>query len=517
MKLKIQKNHYILIYLSLWLLANLFFLTDYPFVHSDEPWLSGLSRSMMENSSLSSTEDFFDLYERNPHAIKILFHMVQIPVIKVLGYSIFSVRLISLLAGFFSLALFYNLLLQFYSGEKKQWISLITTVWVSLDIQFIYISHLARQEIILILILLSMLNLLASENMTPIKRGVLTGLLAGVAVGFHPNSFIIAWPIGLILLLEIIRGKRKWNEGIFFLLSAGCIAALFVGLSFHFNPDFINDYRTYGAPLGVLDSADIKLIKLPGFYSKLYHQISGTYHTANIRMQMIFFPIMLVTALIQKDKKAGIYSLIGFIAYNIALLIIGKYSQPSISFLLPFYYLSASVLIKHLISIKRNKAMRSVISIFIISTLIITITEINREKESYSDYLSQLQNHIPENSALLGGLCMDFVIPEGQLYDWRNLYYLRENKVDLEDYIRERNIQYIVVPEELSYIYKNRPYWNVLYGNIAHWYPQLLYFTENECSLVKEINSSYGIRIAAYRYSQPWYVRIYKVNQNESI
>jgi 4-amino-4-deoxy-L-arabinose transferase-like glycosyltransferase len=511
-KLKIQKNHFILIYLSLWLLANLFFLTDYPFVHSDEPWLSGLSRSMIENSSLSSTEDFFDLYERNPHAIKMLFHLIQIPAIKVLGYSIFSVRLLSLLAGAFSLFLFYRFILRLYQTDRRYCIALITTIWLSLDVQFIYISHIARQEIFLILILLGMLNILTDKKISGLNRGAYTGVLAGLAVGFHPNSVIIAWPIGLILIIEIIRGKRNWKEGISFIIAAGFICAFFIALSFHFNSDFIKDYGSYGAPLGVLDSPDMKIIKLPGFYSKLFHQISGTYHTANIRMQMILFPLILIIALLQKDKRVGIYSLTGFMGFNIGLLIIGKFSQPSICFLLPFYYLSASVLIKHLISGRRKRILRSFILLFLVSTLIITFTEINKEKESYQDYLSQIQNHIPEDSVLLGDLYMDFAIPEGQLYDWRNLHFLKENNLDLEEYIRERKIQYIVVPEELSYIYKNRPYWNVLYGNIAHWYPQLINFTKNDCSLVREINSSYGIRIAAYRYSKPWYVRIYKVD-----
>ncbi|MBF9015998.1 MULTISPECIES: glycosyltransferase family 39 protein [unclassified Oceanispirochaeta] len=516
MKLKIRKNHFILIYLSLWLFINLFFLTDYPFVHSDEPWLSGLSRSMIENSSLSSTEDFFDLYERNPHAIKLLFHLIQIPVIKTLGYSILSVRLISLLTGFLSLFLFYNLILKLYRFDNKHWVALFTTIWLSIDIQFVYISHLARQEIILIFILLSMLNLLSTENMPILKRGALTGLMAGLAVGFHPNSFIIAWPIGLFLILEIIRGKRKWTEGLSFLLAAGMIAALFIALSFHFNPDFIRDYSTYGEPLGVLDSPDMKIIKLPGFYSKLFHQISGTYHTPNIKMQMILFPLLLIISFLKKDKRIGNYSLIGFIGFNIGLLIIGKYSQPSISFLLPFYYLSASVLIHFLISGKKKRFLRALLIILLTATLFFTITEINKEKENYKDYLSQIQNKIPQDSVVLGGLYMDFAIPDGQFYDWRNLYFLKENNLSLEEYIEKREIQYIVVPEELSFIYKNRPYWNVLYGNIAHWYPQLIEFTENECSLLEEINSSaYGIRIAAYRYSKPWYVRIYKVDGTE--
>ncbi|MDC7235361.1 MAG: 4-amino-4-deoxy-L-arabinose transferase, partial [Spirochaetales bacterium] len=101
--MKQQKTSILFLYLVIWFVSSLFFLTDYPFVHSDEPWLSGLTRSMMDSSSLSSTEDFFDLYERNPHALKVLFHLLQMPFIRLLGYSLFSVRLLSLTAGLISL------------------------------------------------------------------------------------------------------------------------------------------------------------------------------------------------------------------------------------------------------------------------------------------------------------------------------------------------------------------------------------------------------------------------------
>jgi hypothetical protein len=42
----------LLAYLTGYFFVNLTFLADYPFVHSDEAWLSGLTRNMMESGSL---------------------------------------------------------------------------------------------------------------------------------------------------------------------------------------------------------------------------------------------------------------------------------------------------------------------------------------------------------------------------------------------------------------------------------------------------------------------------------
>jgi len=65
---KIKIIHIILV---LFFIFNLLILCSYPFVHSDEAWLSGLSRQMLESRSFSVTEPFFDLLPRNPHALKI--------------------------------------------------------------------------------------------------------------------------------------------------------------------------------------------------------------------------------------------------------------------------------------------------------------------------------------------------------------------------------------------------------------------------------------------------------------
>jgi len=100
-------QYYLYFFLLLFFIANLLSLTKFPFIHSDEPWLSGLSRNIMENKNYSVTETFFDLYERNPHAIKSIFHTIQIFFIKLFGYNIFSIRLVSLTFGVLSLLYFY--------------------------------------------------------------------------------------------------------------------------------------------------------------------------------------------------------------------------------------------------------------------------------------------------------------------------------------------------------------------------------------------------------------------------
>ncbi|MEG0020453.1 MAG: 4-amino-4-deoxy-L-arabinose transferase, partial [Oscillospiraceae bacterium] len=54
-----------LAYLLVYFCVGLIFLVDFPFVHSDEAWLGGLSREMLARGSLSVTEPFFDLKVRH--------------------------------------------------------------------------------------------------------------------------------------------------------------------------------------------------------------------------------------------------------------------------------------------------------------------------------------------------------------------------------------------------------------------------------------------------------------------
>ncbi|MBN2657118.1 MAG: glycosyltransferase family 39 protein [Spirochaetales bacterium] len=567
----LKENHYVLLFAALWFAFNLFFLESYPFVHTDEPWLSGLTRSIMESGSLSATEDFFDLYPRHPHAIKILYHLFQIPLIGLFGYGIFSVRLLSLLAGAVSLLLFYRLIRNIYPESPEALRFLILCI-LSVDIQFLYGTHMARQESLLLMMEIASLLILTEKDMPVLRRGILSGLIIGTAAAVHPNAFIIAWPAGLYLLLSIAESRlpgasgensRTMKEGLIFLAGAVVPALVVVLISFCFNPHFISDYRAYGEPLGVLAPPDVKWLRLPGFYEKLFLRIGGTYHTPPIYLQMVLFPLVLC---IDFYRNRHWINAAGFIGFNMAIAIIGKYSQPSIVFLLPFYYLAAAGSMELIYDLYTNrillsppsspallpegegsfellagsspsglfgnrlmrswmKTIKKLMPIIIPAVLLLSatayfsISDITSEKESFSSFIKEIEKSVPSDGILLGNLYGEYVTGlEGRFNDWRNLAYLKDAGLTLREYLNERSIEYVMLGDELDFIYRNRPVWNVLYGNIAHWYPQLLGLIEERGILVDEFKSpGYGVRIAPYRYQKDWKVRIYKVDQSGSI
>ncbi|TDQ00049.1 dolichyl-phosphate-mannose-protein mannosyltransferase [Halanaerobium saccharolyticum] len=508
----------------LFFIINLFFLKNFPFVHSDEAWLSGLSRQIMQTNNPASTEAFFDLLPRNPHAIKILFHFLQIIFIKLLGYQVFTFRLISLLAGGLSLFIFYKITFLITNSKK---LSLLALIILGLDIHFIYSSHLARQEIILVLIFLTALyyffnaiektdkkNYAESKKEDSIKKDIYLGLILGSAIGFHPNAFIISMPFIMIYSWKLVFNKKtKLKNYLSFGGTLAVTAFFFIFLSFLFDPNFINNYSSYGAQLGVLDSLLLKLENFKNFYLKLFYQISGTYYVPPIKFQLVFFAAAALASLAElflKKDKLNLFLLISLLAVNLGYLIIGRYNQTSIIFIFPIAYLIFINLIKNL----NFKLSGSLILILIaLLTLNSGTTIIEESHYNYQDYLQQIAEVVPRDARVLANLNTDYYFENGSLVDYRNLAYLQENNLSFADYINQNEIEYIIYPEEMDYIYNSRPSWNILYGNLYPYYQEMQHFLNQETELIKKFtNSTYPMRIVRKIGAKNWSVKIYKVN-----
>ncbi len=518
---KIKARYLIIIFF----IINLIFLTNFPFIHSDEAWLSGLSRQIMQTKNLASTEAFFDLLPRHPHAVKIIFHLLQIIFIQIFDYSIFTFRLISILTGSLALYLFYKISLII---TKSKILSLASLTILALDIQFIYSSHLARQEIILILIMLTAfyyylkninseaenLSNQESANAYLLKKDITLALILGAAIGFHPNAFIIALPLIMIYSWNLFNDKRTALKNYLAFGSTLAAAALiFIYLSFQFDPEFISNYSSYGAQLGVLDSFLIKLENLKLFYLKLFYRVSGTYYIPPVKFQLLFFAAVALFAFIKlfiKKDRVNLYLILSLLAVNLGYLIIGRYNQTSIIFIFPICYLLFINLIKDF-NFKSTQFL--IIALLIILSLNTVSTVIEDSHYNYQDYLKQIAAVVPREAKVLANLNTDYYFENGSLYDYRNLAYLAENNLSFAMYIAKNKIEYIIYPEEMDFIYQSRPSWNILYGNLYPYYSQMQRFIEQETTLIKEFkNSTYAMRIVREIGRRKWSVKIYKVN-----
>lgn len=512
----LSRKYIFIVIIALYIALNFTTLTRFPFVHSDEAWLSGLSRNILENGDYSVTETFFNLMERHPHAIKIIFHTIQIMFIKLMGYSIFTFRSISLCFGLLTLYFTYRLGTVALGSRRD---ALMAAMLLAVDVQFIYASHFARQEIIILfLLVLGMWYKLKNTEESSLKHDAVIGIIIGLAIGIHPNSFIISLPFGLIYLYEILVLKRRKPRNLLIYISTvACFAALFVSLSLYFDPDFITNYSKYGNSFDVFDPITSKLGEIKYFYLKLYYSVSGTYYTPDIRFQFYLFGAALIISIYKLIRSIGITLaennitaiLLAIIAVNSGIIIIGRFNQTSIVFLFPLFYVLVAYALEGL-----SSRYKYVITAIILAALVFfTFSNYVEFKDnSYSSYLEEISRVISPHDKTLGNLNSEYYFANGSLIDYRNLTFLRDNNISFAEYIKNNNIKYIIYSEELDFIHELRPKWDGIYGPLDY-YDETKAFLENNCTMIHEFTDSYyGIRIVRYMGIKDWKIRIYSVD-----
>lgn len=504
----LKPKNLLAVYLLIYTGINLLYLSSFPLVHSDEAWLAGLSRRIILEVDLSSTEPFFDLFPRNPHALRILFHLLQIPFV-IFAYTPFSIRLLSLIFGIASLLLFYRLVGTYLSDKT----SLFITLLFSLDIQFIYASHFGRQEIILLFFMLWGLFYLLSKPMN-LRKVTFFASIPGFAIGFHPNAFIIFLVLFPAFLFRLRRMEKPFLALAIFSGTLLLWAGLFIGISLVMDPDFFNHYRALGEEYNVTASPAMKLREFIPFYGRIFLKISGTYYLPDLRIQLILFPVFLFLNILilfsrHKSNDLNQLALLGVVGINLGILFLGKYSQPSILFIIPFLYISLAGWIgKVPVNIKKPLLLLLFIILGVSSSLQIMPYRTNR----YREYTDNIARFISPEAPVLANLNTGFYFSDGALLDYRNLPFLRDKNISLTDYIYERKIQYLFLTDELDFIYRNRPVWNGLYGNPYTFYPELIDYIENHCDLIGSFNDPYyGTRITRYQGKENWKTYIYRV------
>jgi len=498
---------------------HIFTLANFPFVHSDEAWLASLSRSISVEKSLAATEDFYHITPRYPHAIKSIYHLIQIPFICA-QFSVFAARLPSLIAGLLCLYFIYKISVILLGNIKAGMLPVLMT---AVDIQFIYMSHMGRQEIfIAALLYMGIYYFLESSENRSYQSDIILGIITSAGIGIHPNSFLIGCTIVLLYCYFIFIRCRQKNiplislkNMIIYIAVTAAGVVFFISLSFIMDPQFPVHFLSFGSEHGVTDTFIRKIFRFRSFYIKLYKTISGTYYLPEIKYQLWFFGSMFLTALsclfIKKYKKFYLGAFITVIlAFNLSILFIGKFSPPSIGILFPAGYLLSALVMKRIL----NSRVYYYIGIFLLAALCISsgIQMLSQCNEGYRNYISEIKEAVPADAKVLANLNTAFAFNYKKLHVYRDLASLEKRDLSFEEYIRGHSIDYIIYPEEMDVIYQERPVWNTVYGNIFPYYDDMQKYLKESCSEIYQFTSRvYGMRIVPYMNRKDWTVRIYKV------
>jgi len=494
----------VLLYLIVYTLLSLCSLTDFPWVHSDESWLAGLTRNMVEHQDLSVTEAFFDARPRYPHAIKIFFHILQMVFISISGYSVATVRLLSLFAGVTSLFFFFLTAKKLF---QQTWTAFFLMVIFSFDIQFIYASHMARQESLLLLSLTICLYLFfKNDSPNTLRCAISLGIVTGLSVGLHPNSFLLACMVGCAYLAWLIAYPADSKKPLLSYIGiTGGIAGLFVILSYHFDAHFLTHYITNGADeFGIDATPGNRLSALLSFFQRLFLREGGTYYVADIRLQLLLFLFAAFLLLLffivmrkEEETKETCYHILVLLCSGLGIIagifLIGRFSQLSILFLFPIGWL----LTGYVLSLFDSGIRKGLYALLLFSVCFLSIRSMTPflSGETYEDYLTQISSFAEPDDRVIANLNMDFYFENGALHDYRNLPYVMQEDGSLDTYIKENEIEYIFYTAELTYYFEHRPYYNALYGNIM-FAEDLLHYCETECEYLGSFeNARYSPRI----------------------
>lgn len=509
----------------LYLLVNLLTLTRFPTVHSDELWLKGLTDEMLARKTFVVTEPFYDLYPRIVHPFRWIFHSLQAFVFLLFGSSVFSIRLLSLLASAGSLLLFYSLV---KTTLGKRSFAFAGTSALALNIQFIYSAHFGRQEaLILFLLLLSLILCLKKTWKHPWLSPVLPALVILAALGIHPNAFLIAFTTGAVFFIQILQKERPLRDLLILIGTAAAGALLYLLIGFRWNPDLIAGYLRFGSSVGVDASLTGRTEGFYWFWYKLFGRIGGTYDLFDLRTELILgllFLLALAFSSIQTFRKRTSRDSMALFPFTVmasllfGIFLIGRYNQTSVIFLIPFLILSGFTLAHPFLSIEgKQKLQKPAILLLLAASafgLYGNLTLYREERPyhvTYETMLARVNEVVPQDAVVLGNLNLIGAFMPDRFYDVRNLGHLSEADLTFEAYVEERGIEYILVHDEMGYIEETSPKWDFLYVN-NDFAGDMKTFLETRTDLVGTIdNPLYAMRIARYSGTYPWETKIYRV------
>lgn len=521
---KILSYTVILLFFSI----NLFTLMDFPVVHSDEIWLKGIASHMMTVGRFDVTEPFYDLYPRVVHPLRWLYNGILILSMPIFGNSIFTMRLVSLIC--MTLVLWFMIpIINKRFGENG--ITPLTLAALALNILLIVTSRTGRQEALILLIMVYGYTLFVrAHKHLPIKLSFLLIL----AFGVHPNSFLIGVVFSSLFFFGVVMKRIPLKHLLQFLglTAAGLSLTVIVGLMM--NPDFIRGYLAYGESLGV-DAEPLG--RFAGFYwyfIKLFNQIGGTYDLFQIKGLLIALFTLLPTYLFFwlhyrfYHKRTQLYEIflpaVTVFALMLGLLLIGRYNQTAVVFFVPFVYLMLLEGINTLVEVRKFKMKKTPLTIVIslmLTMMIISGANLNINLSSYwkqrfynvnyESMLQELKSVVSDDAIVLGNLNTLEAFNPYRFFDVRNLGYLSDNGLDFETYVRERQIDTLIIHEEMEYLFRTSPKWDFLYVNLDY-YDDMQLFINEHCVLVKSFeNPIYAMRISRFSGTYPWKTSVYKV------
>ena len=470
--------------------VNLLTLVKFPIVWRDEAMLSQPAWQFLKTGNFSSNSfgELYDLEKIDSYPGRIHFIFLAIA-FKIFGCGIYQARFISFLSGLLA-ALFTYLIGKKIFNNK---IAISGMVLFILSPQFLFASHMARQEIILTLFMLMAIYIyLLAKDRNLFFLFFLSGLISSFSLDIHLNGVMI--PIILIVLfLFDIKEKKVKGVSFFYYLVGIFLGGIFLAI-----PRFLTDISILLKQWKIFFSDFlIGTFNPPIFSNKNLFELLS-WEVERYRYIHIFELIIIIVALIFSIKKrlgnkrillTAVCTLISVFTF-----LISHKSSFYIIYLYPFFMLyiaSFSYLSKSRIKIVLARVMILMLMLFYIFQDAAILYK-SKDRDYYG-YLNRIKNFVKPGSIIAGQPTWWY-----GFYDEHKYYALAAINLSglyIPTVMEKKRIQYLLVDE----------YWR---QNFPEGMEE---FLERSCERIAELRDKFYGAESFYPSSSYYKLDIYRI------
>ncbi len=387
---------------------------------------------------------------------------VQALVIRTLGLSIFSVRLVSLVFGLLILVSVYAIARHLYDART----GFTAVLLASLSPSFFGSPHVARYDVMVAALGFGAVALYVTDDSRGFSpRSLLSGLAIGLAFELHPNAVLYLPPVVALFLLDYgwstFRSRRFWG-----FLIGGCAGLTFYAV-LHILPNF-------GDVTAGVSGAASRLVQVNGTlgYSRVPPILGGPQEWrqsvvdtlrmilrfADMRIPLVVGAVvLLIVRRSPSDKRLLI--LFGVLLLEfLALISLHKPVYYDIELSPATDLVLAAVLINRF-RLPSRPAMQAILRTAAIWGLLVgafcrtaLLPIRNSCLDDYNATLAYLQAAIPPQSIITGDEGFWFGFPEYNYFNWEHLvHYQRQIPgATLEDAFRANHTDFLILGPHMS-------------------------------------------------------------------
>lgn len=367
-------------------------------VNADEGWISETAYHIV-NEGAPRSDLMFDLTNNNISLV--VFHRLYVYLESVsiffFGYSLSSIRLVSLVFELLTLILFWKFAKYNSNTDfRKQSVLLSIAIFLAAPVSLQY-SYIARPEVVVTLLGFASFFFLCRRCYC--FNYIIAGLIAGAAMLTHMNGVVYVATGFVFLLFE-----KSYRKAALFALSA-LVAFLPYIIPIISNYDlFLTQMRS---PL-ILNKTDLSILRPFTSVFSEHQRLFRNYETIPLSILIILSFVTSWKSLISEHKQLTIYTLILFCV--VGMIVEDKTSKYSF-YTLPF---SALIIAYSAPSIPALRpALKRILSfaicLFAASSLISLYTIVSN-KEYPSELNNQIASQIPKGSTVIAP--MNFLFNE---------------------------------------------------------------------------------------------------------